>query len=72
MDALARSAHEAWLYEKRRRLDELGLPRTWIAENGEEQLVSWDELSESVREFDRIVVRAMLVVLDDRDLLARD
>lgn len=70
----AEAAHEAWLEEKRNRLA-IHNPRvppwdlTWFAENGDNQLVPWDTLSDHIREFDRIVVRAMLGVLRERGYL---
>lgn len=62
LDRLAEAAHDAWYAEKSRRLAELGRS-TWPSETGEEQLVPWSQLSEPVREFDRIVVRAILAVV---------
>lgn len=55
LEQLAKAAHEAWWTEKYAR----GV-RTWPNENGEEQMLHWDDLSEDVREFDRIVVWAIL------------
>lgn len=69
VDACAEAAHEAWLAEKLRRIDDLGLPRTWLAENGDEQLVGWDELAEPIRDFDRIVVGAIVDVMEERGLV---
>lgn len=68
IDEAAKAAHEAWYAEKVRRIRELNpylrdYDLTWKSEAGEEQLVPWDMLSEPVREFDRIVVRAMAPVL---------
>jgi hypothetical protein len=59
-DAMAAAAHDAWYAEKARRLAAAGLPASWPSETGEEQLVPWANLSESVREFDRIVISAAL------------
>lgn len=58
IERLAAAAHDAWLAEKRRR----GVG-SWPNERGFEQMVPYAELPEDVREFDRIVVRAMLGAL---------
>lgn len=68
IDAFAEAAHEAWLDEKRRRLLRVGAT-TWPSETGEEQLVHWDVLSESVRDFDRIVVSAIYDVMKREGLV---
>lgn len=60
VEALAAAAHDAWMAEKRRR----GVS-SWPNERGVEQLVPYADLDESIREFDRIVVRAILGALDD-------
>lgn len=62
IDVYAKAAHEAWLAEKVRRLREMTPegPISWPNEHGVEQLVTWDELGEDVREFDRIVVQAIM------------
>lgn len=74
LDKAAKAAHEAWYEEKRCRIMDLNpyssVTPSWISERGEEQLVPWDFLSEDVREFDRIVVRAMVPVI--LDLLRSD
>jgi hypothetical protein len=79
IEACSRAAHEAWLDEKTRRIRQLQSedlsagrsPRrlSWPSETGEEQLVPWDSLSEPVRDFDRIVVGAIVAVMDQRRLL---
>jgi hypothetical protein len=60
-EAMAEAAHDAWLAEKRRR----GVT-SWPNEHGVEQMVPYAELDEDVREFDRVVVRAIAEVLDAR------
>lgn len=55
VEQLAEAAHEAWMAEKRRR----GVT-SWPNEHGFEQMVPYAELSEDVKEFDRIVVRAIV------------
>lgn len=60
LDVYSEAAHQAWLAEKIKRLEALGVPITWPSEDGTEQLVDWADLGESVREFDRIVVRAII------------
>jgi hypothetical protein len=67
LDRYAAAAHDAWYVEKVKRLAArqvtwamMEQPLTWPSETGEEQLVPWSELSEPVREFDRIVVLAIL------------
>lgn len=81
IEACAEAAHEAWLEEKTNRLksrDPLGKKYgyisklSWPSETGEEQLVHWDVLSESVREFDRIVVGAIVDVMVARRILEID
>lgn len=72
VEACAEAAHEAWLHEKIARLQ--ALPHqpgalSWPSETGEEQLVTWIVLSESVREFDRIVVGAIVDVMIERGVL---
>lgn len=79
LEECAKAAHEAWLEEKVKRMreiyaDEIRLAGEdsvvfhWPSEAGEEQLVHWDILSEPVREFDRIVVRAIMSTLRERGL----
>lgn len=55
IEPLAESAHNEWLAEKKRR----GCT-SWPNERGFEQMVPYDQLEEDVKEFDRVVVRAML------------
>lgn len=59
IERMAEVAHNEWLAEKRRR----GVT-TWPNERGVEQMVPYDDLGEDVKEFDRIVVRAIAGVLD--------
>ena len=65
----AKAAHDEWFVEKWDRLKTLGLPMSWPSEAGEEQLVPWWQLSEPVREFDRIVVRAILDELERKGVV---
>lgn len=65
-DRFAEAAHNEWLREKRRR----GVT-TWPNEHGVEQMVPWDELGEDVREFDRIVVGAIVGVMVEEGMLPR-
>jgi hypothetical protein len=51
LEQCAEAAHNAWMAEKMRR----GVT-TWPNELGDEQLRPYDELAESVKEFDRIVI----------------
>lgn len=71
IEAFAEAAHEAWLVEKMRRLRAItdDRPLTWPSETGEEQLISWRDLSESVRDFDRIVVGAIYDVMSREGLI---
>jgi hypothetical protein len=69
IDACAEAAHEAWFEEKLKRLEALASPLSWLSETGEEQLVRWEFLSEPVREFDRIVVSAIVDVMAERGIL---
>jgi len=54
-ESLVEAAHNAWLREKQSR----GVT-SWPNEHGVEQMVPYSELGEDVREFDRVVVRAIL------------
>lgn len=71
IEACSEAAHDAWFEEKVRRMMNLRLPLTWLSETGEEQLLRWERLSEPVRDFDRIVVGAILDVLEDHGLRDR-
>jgi hypothetical protein len=72
IEACSEAAHDAWLAEKTERLRRLwtvgGVPverqLSWPSETGEEQLVPWSELSEPVRDFDRIVVSAIYDMME--------
>lgn len=59
IEMLAEAAHNEWMAEKQRR----GVT-SWPNERGFEQMVPYHELSEDVKEFDRIVVRAMIDVIE--------
>ncbi len=61
VESMAESAHDAWLqacvgmgYMSRK------------AEWGEEFMVPFDKLSERGKEFDRVIMRAILVALDEQ------
>lgn len=74
LDRCAEAAHDAWLAEKVKRLEAVTHGGTtgrisWPSETGEEQLLPWSQLSEPVREFDRIVVAAIIGVLLDEEAL---
>ena len=60
VERMAEVAHNEWLAEKRRR----GVT-SWPNEHGVEQMLPYSELGEDVREFDRVVVRAIATVLAD-------
>lgn len=64
LEECSKAAHEAWMAEKARR----GVT-TWPNEHGVEQMVHWDQLGEDVREFDRVVVGAILQVMRDKSML---
>lgn len=53
-EALSEAAHNAWLAEKKSR----GVT-SWPNERGFEQMVPYDECPEDVKEFDRVVLRAV-------------
>lgn len=55
LEDIAAAAHDAWLAEKRAR----GVT-SWPNERGFEQMVPYADCPEDVKEFDRIVVRAIL------------
>lgn len=58
LEACAEAAHEAWLAEKRRR----GVT-SWPNERGFEQMVSYADCSDDIKEFDRVVVKAIIARL---------
>jgi hypothetical protein len=58
VEACSEAAHDAWMAEKIRR----GV-RSWPNEDGIEQLVAYAELSEPIKDFDRIVVGNIMDVL---------
>ncbi len=53
-ESLSEAAHDAWFEEKKRR----GVT-SWPNERGFEQMVSYSECPEDVKEFDRVVIRAV-------------
>lgn len=61
LEECAEAAHNAWLAEKRRR----GVT-TWPNERGFEQMVPYSECPEDVKEFDRVVVDAILKSLAEK------
>jgi hypothetical protein len=63
LEQCAEAAHNAWMAEKMRR----GVT-TWPNELGDEQLRPYDELAESVKEFDRIVIGGIMSVLAEHGL----
>lgn len=65
LEACAEAAHNVWMDEKKRR----GVT-TWPNELGDEQLVPYDQLAESVKEFDRIVIRGIMSILKEHGLTA--
>jgi hypothetical protein len=69
IEACAEAAHDAWFVEKSHRLLEHKLPPSWPSETGEEQLVPWEMLSEPVREFDRIVVGAIIDAMEEKGVV---
>jgi hypothetical protein len=71
VNACAEAAHEAWLAEKQHRLENLGIT-SWPSEDGVEQLVHWDVLGESIREFDRIVVGSIVDTMAEKGLVNLD
>lgn len=54
IESLCEAAHNAWMEEKKAR----GVT-TWPNERGFEQLVPYDQCPEDVKEFDRVVIRAI-------------
>lgn len=69
VDACAEAAHEAWLEEKLARLKALRMSLTWPSELGEEQLVKWSKLTESVKDFDRVVVAAIVDTMVNKGVI---
>lgn len=63
LEECAEAAHNKWLAEKRRR----GVT-TWPNERGFEQMVPYDQCPEDVKEFDRVVVGAIMGVLVKKGL----
>lgn len=75
VEACAEAAHDAWYAEKKRRLLQLyaqGVEKhapwqlSWKNERGHEQLLPWSDIPEDVREFDRIVIGAIIGVLREK------
>ena len=65
IEAAAERTHEAWMAEKLRLNPDL---KSWPDARGIEQLAHWDDLDEQIRNFDRVVVAAVLdVVLQELD-----
>jgi hypothetical protein len=54
IETMSEAAHNAWLAEKQRR----GVV-TWPNERGFEQMVPYAQCPDDVKEFDRVVVRAI-------------
>lgn len=65
-EQFAEAAHEAWFAEKQRR----GVT-SWPNEHGVEQMVPWAELGEDVRDFDRVVVGAIVGVMLREEILVK-
>lgn len=63
LERCAEAAHNEWMAEKQRR----GVT-TWPNEDGIEQMVPYHELSEEIKDFDRIVVGAIIRVLENHNL----
>lgn len=63
LEQCAEAAHNAWMREKMRR----GVT-AWPNELGDEQLVPYNELADSVKEFDRIVVGGIMDILEQHGL----
>lgn len=63
VQAMARSAHRAWMAAQKRE----GVTSR-RAEWGEEFMVSFAKLSERGREFDRVIMRAILRAFDKQGL----
>lgn len=59
LEICAEAAHNEWMREKIRR----GVS-SWPNERGFEQLVLYKYLDEDVKDFDRIVVKAIIEVLE--------
>lgn len=72
VEACAEAAHDAWYSEEARRLLAAFMPPSWPSETGEEQLVPWAELSEPVRDFDRVVVGAIYDTLVEKGLVPHE
>jgi hypothetical protein len=64
VEACSEAAHDAWMEEKRQR----GVT-SWPNENGVEQLVPYSDLSEEIRDFDRIVVGAIIDIMQQRGMV---
>ena len=59
VEAMAESAHNAW-WEAYKKLGYTSRKAAW----GEEFMVPFDQLSEQGREFDRVIMRAILASFD--------
>lgn len=66
LEECSEAAHNEWLAEKRRR----GVT-TWPNERGFEQMVPYAECPEDVKEFDRIVIGAIMGILNRAGLTSR-
>lgn len=64
VEIMARPAHEAWM--KAQTLEGVNSRK---AEWGEEFMVPWEQLSERGREFDRVIMRAILEAFDKNGLV---
>lgn len=58
IEQVSAAVHEAWMTQKKTN----GFT-TAPTKDGEEQLVPYDQLSEGVKEYDRVTVRAVLAAL---------
>ena len=66
IESMAEHAHDAWMSACRK----LGI-ESRKADWGEEFMVPFSELSERGKEFDRVIMRAILVALDDEGYAVR-
>lgn len=61
MEVMAARVHDVWMNKQR----EGGVTSRLSASTGEEQMVPYAQLSETVKEYDRMLVREVYAALDD-------
>ena len=68
IELIAAKVHAAWVAAQA----DNGFVSRVSALTGEEQMVGYDQLSEQVKEFDRVTVRAVLAAIEDSPYVLRE